>query len=299
MTILAPKDMETAPSSMGYYEIRIAGLVSTISLLPLPIPVLLLSSQSMSKDRHPYRLSVLHFTVVPSVYPFLSQSIRYWAPTTIGEYRGEGGETYVTNEEWGALLDLCFEGGDGYAGAFTPAEHVVLGVFHMLAFVAVLLFSVLLLVPLILRRVDARNGGVRGPMRERIGVLVERAVKSGGRTWVRILLALVPLGLAVPLLWGFWRLRGVQSRLAVAAKGHYEGNDWGFGQVMAIAVFVPVGAEMLFVWAQMRGERRTKAEMSEQARMEKCGLQSSELVRKLEEPRIDGQGRDRINTSPW
>lgn len=251
--------METQRSSIGDYEVRIAGLVSTISLLPLLAPLAFLSSSSrtlkrLEKDRHAYRLSVFCFTIVASVYPFFSQSIRYWTPTGIGEGRGDGGATYVTEAEWEKVWNVCFRDGENGSGAeaFSYKEHVALGVFHMLASLAVLLFTITVLVPVILRSVDDRNDGLRGPVRERIGRVVDQIARGCQRIRGRFLLVVVPLCLAIPLLWGFWRLRGIQGQLAVTARGFYEGNDWGFGQVLAIAIFAPVGAEMLFVWIRRR-----------------------------------------------
>ena len=40
-----------------------------------------------------------------------------------------------------------------------------------------------------------------------------------------MLLRVVSVGLAVPLLWGFWRLRGLQKSLAKTLWGYYEGDD--------------------------------------------------------------------------
>ena len=45
------------------------------------------------------------------------------------------------------------------------------------------------------------------------------------------------------------------AELAERAGGTYEGGDWRFGQVMAVTVFVPVGAEMLF--AAVHGDRKS------------------------------------------
>jgi len=64
----------------------------------------------------------------------------------------------------------------------------------------------------------------------------------------------VSSGLVAPLLWGFWRLRGLQRALAKTLGGYYEGDEWGFGQVMAITIFVPIFVEMLFVWIREGGD---------------------------------------------
>lgn len=57
---------------------------------------------------------------------------------------------------------------------------------------------------------------------------------------------LLPLGLGVAVLWGIWRLRTLQMQLATGIGENYEGDDWGFGQVMAVTIFVPVLVEIGF-----------------------------------------------------
>lgn len=274
ITILAPKDLETKRSSVGEYEVRIAGIVSTASLLPLLAPIPLLSSTSCSiahggpshdgsdvHARHPYRLSMLALTVSLSVYTFFSQSIRYWAPSSIGESKGDGGVTYVTEDEWRAVERVCFGSSRGATDSadsgvleiplLSSTEHIVLGALHMVASLTVLLFTVFISVPVILRRVQRvrKKEGQRlqWSVREKTKWLVDSLAQLCRRRWARCCLVGVPFCLAAPLLWGFWRLRSLQEQLALAVRGHYEGNDWGFGQVMAIAVFAPVVAEMLFV----------------------------------------------------
>ncbi|KAK4208405.1 hypothetical protein QBC37DRAFT_353696, partial [Rhypophila decipiens] len=275
ITILAPKDLETAPSSIGYYEIRIAGLVSTLSLLPLLTPVIVLllydhdyephqnTTPFKKENRHPYRLSILGVTVLASVYTFLSQSIRYWSPSTLGDHKGDGGKTDISTEEWGVLWNICF--GDLEGPSFTAGEHITLGAFHMTASIVVVLFTSALLVPVVVRRVaelnehddeDEEAGEEETETTgfgRRIVAFTERSVKRMSElveenVWARVFLVVVAFCLTVPLLWGFFRLRDIQTSLALAVGGSYEGNDWGFGQIMAIAVFSPVGAEMLFVW---------------------------------------------------
>jgi len=315
--------------------VRIAGLVSTVCLLPLIAPIVFLSwdghyharndnsninnnnntpqsrTQTNQKDndkdeepeteiqaRHPYRLSILCLTIFPSIYTFFSQSIRYWSPSAIGESRGDGGETYVTDAEWGAVVDLCFGSSSPSPSPsqspdsstitetdqLSRAEFLTLGAFHMLSSLTILIFITASLTRIILRRIDARRntparkdkarpppiGAVdiagietaalhvntqetreKSQIRKHLDALITKTTDTfSTKKWAQSLLVATPFGLAVPLLWGFWRLRGIQRRLSLTVRGYYEGNDWGFGQVMAIAIFAPVGAEMLFVWMQ-------------------------------------------------
>ncbi|KAM7210003.1 hypothetical protein V8F06_014615 [Rhypophila decipiens] len=317
ITILAPKDLETAPSSIGYYEIRIAGLVSTLSLLPLltPVVVLLLYDHDYEphqnttllkkENRHPYRLSILGVTVLSSVYTFLSQSIRYWSPSTLGDHKGDGGKTDISTEEWGGP-------------SFTAVEHITLGAFHMTASIVVVIFTSALLVPVFVRRVaelsehDDEHEEASGEETKAAGLgrkiltFTERSVKRMSElveenVWARVSLVFVVFCLTVPLLWGFFRLRDIQTSLALAVGGSYEGNDWGFGQIMAIAVFSPVGAEMLFVWARRRleGHDTNPGQQEQDGNTELKEPDSGNADTQVGESTLEVQGRDRMKTWPW
>lgn len=287
-------------------------------------------SDKIDNDTHrkgSYRLTLFSIAVLLSLYPFFSQSLHSWAPTQIGEGRGNQGATYVTEEEWAILEGVCFGGSGsalqekeegterGRAERLTPRELVVIDVFHTVASCVVIIYTVGMLLPKCLRVLEAyyvadvrrreqekqelegadmdwlerdmrdENGqGIvtsytttrqesdqttsegsnceKSLARVRDMMLFAEKIRewfadtrhrqSQQSTWmigiVRGMLLLVPISLAVPLLWGFWRLRELQGQLAVAnTGGQGEAGDWGFGQVMAITIFLPVGVEMVSV----------------------------------------------------
>lgn len=63
----------------------------------------------------------------------------------------------------------------------------------------------------------------------------------------------VPL-LTIPQLWGVLRLRGIQKGLADATSNVYVDNQWTFGQVVAVMIFVPVFTEVGYLWIKERRE---------------------------------------------
>ncbi|KAK4461510.1 hypothetical protein QBC42DRAFT_347186 [Cladorrhinum samala] len=246
---LGPKDFGTAKITFGDYEARIAGLVSVICLLPLLCPVALLPfiNNREVKKRASYRLALFTFTVCVSLYPFYSRSILNFAETQIGEGKGEGGATYATDAEWAAVTRACF--GPGGRVVLTERGHEIIRAFQLLASLSVVLFTVGALVPPGLRRLNDNYG--RHPARDWIGEKVggiTRFVREENNRWLRYVLITVPTLLAAPLVWGFFRLRSLQCQLSSRTAGHYEANEWGFGQVMAITIFLPVVVEVIFVW---------------------------------------------------
>ncbi|KAK4447790.1 hypothetical protein QBC34DRAFT_381924 [Podospora aff. communis PSN243] len=247
---LAPKDLETKTTSFGDYEITIAGVVSALSLLPSIPPIILLASikePRVIRARRSYRLTIFAVTVAPFTYIFFEQCIRNFGPSQIGEGQGEGGKTLISGAEWAAITDLCF-GGVEYV---TGNEDYILSVFQLMGSLFVFLFIIGFSVPAILQQVrDVYGEG--NAVEQKVGGWVERGAEVCRLRAVRGVLLSLPCFLSVPLLWGFWRLRDLQGQLAASMGVDYEGNEWSFGQVMAITVFVPVGAEMIFAATRKR-----------------------------------------------
>lgn len=69
----------------------------------------------------------------------------------------------------------------------------------------------------------------------------EPAIDGATIAWTAALL--LPLLLSTPILWAIFRLRGIQRELARVTGSAYVDNDWSFGQVVSIVLFVPVAVE--------------------------------------------------------
>ncbi|KAK0611434.1 hypothetical protein B0T14DRAFT_530376 [Immersiella caudata] len=257
---LAPKDLETKTTSFGDYEVTIAGVVSALLLLPLIPSLILLSSVKTPRirARRSYRLIIFAITVAPSTYTFLEQCIRNLSPSQVGEGKGDGGITLISGEEWAAITNLCF-GGAEYA---TDREDRILSVFQTMGWVFVFIFIIGFSVPSILQQVRDVCGE-ENSIERKVGGWVKRAAVVCRLRVVRVVLLGLPFVLSLPLVWGFWRLRDLQGQLAASMGGVYEGNEWSFGQVMAITVFVPVGAEMIFVATRRKLDARGEDEDGE------------------------------------
>ncbi|KAK4160732.1 hypothetical protein QBC43DRAFT_112034 [Cladorrhinum sp. PSN259] len=255
ITTLAPKDWEAKSTSFGDYEVRVAGLVSVICLLPLLCPIALLSSvktggvtgnhrddDNEAKARTSHRLTLFTITVILFCYPFVSQSTHNFAETQIGEGKGKGGATYVSDYDWDKVAGICY-------ARLSRRDHNIIRAFQLLASLSILLFAIGVLVPAGLRRLK-HNFPEKNARWEKAGAKLDDASRlftSKDAAWLRYILIFVPTLLAVPLFWGFWKLRTIQKNLSEMTRGTYEGDEWGFGQVMAITIFLPVAAEMIFV----------------------------------------------------
>jgi hypothetical protein len=254
-TILVAKDYESKTTAFGDYESRISTIACAVCLLPLIYPITILSASPSpfaknSRDKQAYRKCLFCIAVLASVYPFLSQAVRTWAPTQIGDGRGDGGVTYVDTHDWDIVGKVCF----GTLEYLTERENTTIGAFQMVASLFIFLFSISILVPPALRRLSYRYGEDH-PVRKPMTAFCNNVSRTFRQSPLNYVLLAVPVCLGAPLLWGFWRIRTLQTHLAMATGRQYEGNDWGFGQVMAITLFVPVAADIIF--AAMRGRGPT------------------------------------------
>ncbi|KAK4445584.1 hypothetical protein QBC34DRAFT_163539 [Podospora aff. communis PSN243] len=154
---------------------------------------------------------------------------------------------------WG----VCFHPGSEGSGVppLSSTEFAALGAVHLVGTLVIFLYSAATLLFLILKRSAVRDGGTSGNALDREHCFVAAVWRLVQNRRAESLLVGVQFGLALPLLWGFWRLRSIERQLSETTTGRYAGNDWGFGQVVAIAMFVPVAAEMFFVWVEGRREK--------------------------------------------
>ncbi|CAI0649792.1 unnamed protein product [Colletotrichum noveboracense] len=236
--MLVNKDFGISTAGLGATEAQIIWAVSVACILPLLYPMALLStrlyhpeserqkspepSESISVTSADVRLTLFSLLTVLFFYPFLSQCIHNWGPSRVGE--GKGAD-----------------------------ESKFLAVFELVSSVFIILFALWLAVEAGARRMTAQDralGEERCLTRVLLQLrsLVSQSWKSHGV--IRAVLLLTPSVLVVPLLWGIFRLREIQSASLERVGLTYTGNEWGFGQVVGIIIFAPVITDMAFAaWA--------------------------------------------------
>lgn len=144
----------------------------------------------------------------------------------------------MKDEEWLAVLGLCEAGVEPLG----ETEERVLAGFEVVASVAIYLFAVYRLQLIWAKGLDEAYGGGKTGRRleDALWSFSKMLSRLCERPSVRVVLLCIPAALAAPLLWGLFRLRSIQRQLA-SSRGHdYDGDDWGFGQVMALVLFLPL-----------------------------------------------------------
>ncbi|CEI70069.1 hypothetical protein FVEN_g10632 [Fusarium venenatum] len=247
IAVLVRKDYGISTADLGAIEARISQTVAVVSMMPLLYPVALLEPRTKTCPRdnvkHNARLLLLSLIIALSFYPFLSRCIHAFDVSPIGN--GEGSEVSSTN--WSAIEDMCFP--QEYRHLGETMTYRSLNGLELTASLIAYLFSFWLLAGLPKthphlneKAQEGQESGVEPSWRELVNVWFSD----------RPVAAMVPLfvvvGLSVPLLSVIFTLRKVQGNMSENMGQEYAGNEWGFGQIISIILFIPVAVDMGYQW---------------------------------------------------
>ncbi|KAM5345690.1 hypothetical protein ACJ41O_011551 [Fusarium nematophilum] len=258
IVVLVQKDYGISTADLGAIEARIAQTVAVVSMMPLLYPVALLepSARSIKSDeaqhtarsrscdaRHNARLLLLSATASLSFYPFLSRCIHAFGESPIGS----GGGAEVSSVDWGVVERMCFP--DRFKSLRKSSTWKALEGLELAASLMTYLFTFWLLAGLPNTQ-DVLDEPPKSELTSERALSWRERVNNwlGERPLVAVMPLLAIIGLAVPLLWVVFTLRKLQEELSGNTGEAYEGKDWGFGQIVSIILFVPVGVEMAYRW---------------------------------------------------
>ncbi|KAK7436461.1 hypothetical protein CaCOL14_003809 [Colletotrichum acutatum] len=281
LVMLYKNDYGISTEGFGANEAHMGLALSVTCVLPLFYPVGLLSTKSLQRpaksrtisneepheedEKENLRLLLFCLLAVLIFYPFVSKCIHTWKPSQIGTAKGPEGRTLITREEWNRIENMCF----GSTSFFTDTEQVILAVFEFLASISIFLFAIWRVSGAVVRKMEEDDIAV-GDRRQKTAELkkmrelIQKAWEQ--RAIMQISLLLVPVVLAGPLLWSVFRLRTIQAAIAERLESTYSGNDWGFGQIIGIIIFVPIFTEMAFASWRSRSSSQPAAGESEASR---------------------------------
>ncbi|KAH6888192.1 hypothetical protein B0T10DRAFT_562605 [Thelonectria olida] len=257
IVVLVDKDFGVSTAGFGASEAEIALAMSVACILPLVYPIGLLpvriesresrAERKIEEERQNHGLRLLLFSLLGVVflYPFVSQALHNWAPLRIGEGKGPGGSTLVTDEEFSRVEEMCF----GTIGRFTSWESRLLAGAEMAASILIYLCIIWHLVIAHVRRMERDD--VEMDDHRRITAAMSQARAYMEMPWkrsklMRGLFLFIPAALNGILLYCIFRLRDIQERMLRGIEREYAGNEWGFGQIVSIIMFAPVVVEMAF-----------------------------------------------------
>lgn len=255
ISVVVQKDFGINTSDFGAIETQIAQAVSVLSMLPLLYPTLLLDGGGKeSSPRTNPRLFLLCLATALSFYPFLSRNIQDFrtsisTPSPISD--GDGGD--VSTADWHKVETLCFDDGlDNLRSNGVYAAVPALELTGSLVVYLATLWQMGALVGAHRWAVHKHPSHMRKKYYQRRGTLI--VWRSKVSEWFREnkifsgILLLVPLALAIPLLWTIFYMRQLQAKLADSTGEDYNGNNWGFGQMVSLVLFLPVFVDMFYCW---------------------------------------------------
>ncbi|KAF5247404.1 hypothetical protein FAUST_822 [Fusarium austroamericanum] len=247
IAVLIRKDYGISTADLGAIEARISQSVAVVSMMPLLYPIALLEplTKTCPRDnvKHNSRLLLLSATVALSFYPFLSRCIYAFSVSPIGNSKG----AEVSSIDWSTIEDMCFP--QKYRHLGETMTYRSLNGLELTASLIVYLFSFWLLAGLPKMHSRLIETAIVGQ-----GSEAEPSWRERVNRWFsdRPVVAVVPLfvlvGLSVPLLWVIFTLRKVQEEMSESMGQEYAGNEWGFGQIVSIVLFIPVAVEMAYQW---------------------------------------------------
>jgi hypothetical protein len=252
VVVLVRKDFGISANGLGGLTVQITWAVALLCMLPLLYPLIILGYTD--KDKRSYRFFLFCGCWILFFYTFISQMVGDFGPSQVGQGKGSGGTTIITNDEYAALTNLCLTG----VQILSPAESKVLDAFGAAGSIIVTLYGLLYLLWFIaVRQFPNLPKGI--DKRTELYMTKEKKQKfyaQSDKIALRTLIVLIPI-LAIPQFWGVFRLRNIQKSLAGATSNAYTDNQWTFGQVVAVTIFAPVFTEMGYSlidnWQRTRG----------------------------------------------
>ena len=128
---------------------------------------------------------------------------------------------------------MCFVGVDG----LTVKEGRAIEVFGIIGS----LFVLVLILFLVVRQVMMR-------LAVKLPSFCSFRLTPSRKTALNILFIIVIPMIAISQFWTIFRLRSLQREMAKTAGNDDLDNDWTFGQIVAVTVFIPVFVETWYAW---------------------------------------------------
>lgn len=151
---------------------------------------------------------------------------------------GESKEAVISTYDWAQIENVCLRS----INSMTTSQGnliTAVGVMSYLFITAIVIFKML----------SSMTKGSRNKKLtwiHRLDEILDLLTSYGCIVGLGVLVFVVML-LTVQF-WAFFRFRRLQCDMLEAAGSDCVDQEWSFGQIVAIAVFVPVLAESLFVW---------------------------------------------------
>ena len=234
--VLVHLDYGISASNMGDSTAKITWAVSLLTLIPLMyvayIPDLLQSQQLEHHPKQKSRFSLFVICWLLSLYPFYGKMMCYFGPTLIGN----GVAQVISDRDWNVIQASC----TANVKSISAREKKAIELFGVLGS---LLLSICTLSKIIWLGAQRQHKDSKFVQRLRKCPPIQNAK-------LLIMLSIVLPIFAVSQIWTILRLRHFQKQISKNTGNVDSDDQWTFGQIIAVTVFIPVVVECWFSWQQ-------------------------------------------------
>ncbi|ORY19879.1 hypothetical protein BCR34DRAFT_595319 [Clohesyomyces aquaticus] len=182
-----------------------------------------------ARDRQRFFLFVMCWLL--SVYPFLSRMVAAFEKSQIGSGKG----AVISTVDWGKIEEVCFHG----VNTIQTSEERAMTALSIVSWLSV---SLVIIYRIFLSLVEPEKHPTVWDWLQKRKLTVAPETPRQRLLWIA-LSVVVPL-LSATQLWTVFRLRGLQKAMTRATGGKFADGQFTFGQIVSVAVFVPVLVEL-------------------------------------------------------
>lgn len=169
-----------------------------------------------------------------SIYPFVTSMLSKFGSSQIGstvdDIPGVTSGIIISTEDWNTIESICWND----VQDLSSGEQTAMTCFAILSWLFMTLLTFGRIIVSTVRDIHEKSSFCR---------LLDRLTKWEEAQSFKLFqhgLLVILTFLSVTQLWTYFRLHQLQLELAKINKGNDDDNQWMFGQVVAVAVFVPV-----------------------------------------------------------
>lgn len=262
IVVLARTDFGITHNGMGDVTVKLTWTVSVLTILPLLyctfISCLGFSAEEAIEccqcqetverrqtDEVYRRQTLRHYLFllcwILSLYPFLSRMIETYGPSKIGNEEGD----IISDTDWAIIYNTCHQG----VSAISEADMQAINVSGIISWLLVSLLAIASMIGLGIRRRHPDSKAEAFFIQ--VSLLPARYREGPSRiTLVELMIMVVAPSLSALQLWAYFRLQRYQEDLFYENGSSGSDLEWGFGQIVALTVFVPVLVEVWYGYRQ-------------------------------------------------
>jgi hypothetical protein len=233
VVMLIKKDFGLSAVEFGELTMEVTWAAALLTILPILLICLIRPKTSLTRSKseedRDLPLVWISVTWILFFFTFVSRMVSYYSKGQVGS----GGQTVISIPEAKSIRDLCFQG----VSTVSAPEHLA---FEFFAIGGSLFTSILVI--LILVDGVGQKRQLAWSTHFHDSAVFARLNTSAGRG----VLIFNTIIWGAPQIWAIFRFRNFQSALARSVDRPNIDNEWSFGQIMAVVVFLPVPIQVVY-----------------------------------------------------